>query len=68
MEITIKDNIENFDLDLLKEFLKKIKSGIIEIKIKENETEYLLKNEANKKWLLQSISSYKDNKIIKKEL
>ncbi|EDM23563.1 hypothetical protein [Caminibacter mediatlanticus] len=68
MEITIKDNIENFDLDLLKEFLKKIKSGIIEIKIKEDETEYLLKNEANKKWLLQSISSYKDNKIIKKEL
>jgi len=68
MEITIKDNIENFDIDLLKEFLKKIKSGIIEIKIKEDETEYLLKNETNKKWLLKSISSYKSNKLIKKEI
>ena len=68
MEITIKDNIESFDINLLKEFLKKIKSGTIEIKIKKDETEYLLKNEANKKWLLKSISSYKSNELTKKEI
>jgi len=56
--------VEEFD-DKFFEMLKtKFKNAKMKIIIKEDETEYLLKNEANREFLMKSITELKENKIV----
>ncbi|WP_456479430.1 hypothetical protein [Nautilia sp.] len=56
--------IEEFD-DKFFEILKtKFKNAKMKIIIKEDETEYLLNNDANKEFLLNSIKELSENKIV----
>jgi len=64
MQAVFDMRVEEFD-DKFFEMLKtKFKNAKMEIIIKEDETEYLLKNEANREFLMKSIAELKENKIV----
>jgi len=64
MQAVFDMRVEEFD-DKFFEMLKtKFKNTKMKIIIKEDETEYLLKNEANREFLLKSVAELKENKIV----
>jgi len=64
MQAVFDMRVEEFD-DKFFEMLKtKFKNAKMKIIIKEDETEYLLKNEANREFLMKSITELKENKIV----
>ncbi|WP_456479874.1 hypothetical protein [Nautilia sp.] len=57
-------NIEEFDNNFFKMLKIKFKNAKMKIIIKEDETEYLLKNEANREFLLKSLDDLKSANVI----
>jgi hypothetical protein len=64
MQAVFDMRVEEFD-DKFFEMLKtKFKNAKMKIIIKEDETEYLLKNEVNREFLMKSIAELKENEIV----
>ena len=64
MQAVFDMRVEEFD-DKFFEMLKtKFKNAKMKIIIKEDETEYLLKNEVNREFLMKSVAELKENEIV----
>ena len=57
-------NIEEFDNNFFEMLTTKFKNAKMKIIIKEDETEYLLKNEANREFLMKSLDELKTANVI----
>jgi 23S rRNA G2445 N2-methylase RlmL len=57
-------DIKELDNDFLNFLKNKFKNAKLKVIVKEDETEYLMKNKANKKFLLNSIKEIENNEIV----
>ncbi len=64
MQAVFDMNIEEFDNNFFEMLKTKFKNAKMKIIIKEDETEYLLKNEANREFLMKSLDELKNGKIV----
>ena len=64
MQAVFDMNIEEFDNNFFEMLTTKFKNAKMKIIIKEDETEYLLKNEANREFLMKSLNELKNGKIV----
>jgi len=64
MQVVFDMNIEEFDNNFFEMLTTKFKNAKMKIIIKEDETEYLLKNEANREFLMKSLDELKTANVI----
>jgi len=64
MQAIFELDINELDNNFLKFLKSQFKNAKLKLIIKEDETEYLLKNKANKEFLLNSIKEIENNKIV----
>ena len=65
MQAIYELDLNELNEELIETLKKQFKKAKLKLIIKEDETEYLLKNEANKKFLLNSIKEIEEGKIVK---
>ncbi len=65
MQAIYELDLNELNTELIENLKKQFKKAKLKIIIKEDETQYLLKNEANKKFLLNSIKEIEEGKVVK---
>ncbi len=65
MQAIYELDLNELNTELIENLKKQFKKAKLKIIIKEDETQYLLKNEVNKKFLLNSIKEIEEGKVVK---